>query len=265
MTDRFNVIVSLYHIAKKNDFRFKVVFEVPFKLSDYLVPNTTDWLASKSDIAFSYKTTKMLIYDDPKEDVVLKKSIRQYVVNSYTNINVISRIYSHSWRVMWGQYFNELFKPTTELLYEIENCGFSEKSYISVHMRFVNALENFEESSIYKLLTSEDQLDLIRVCLKSLDEIRRSNRLPVIVFSDSNRFLQIVKDNGFLTIGGGKVQHISHNANQDAVLKTFLDFFMISRSQKVYGVIYPNMYKSTFPSYAAAAGGCEFITIDNRD
>lgn len=44
----------------------------------------------------------------------------------------------------YGQLVTELFKPSPFLQQMIEMQGLEENSYIAVHLRFVNALEQFE-------------------------------------------------------------------------------------------------------------------------
>ena len=43
--------------------------------------------------------------------------------------------------------------------------------------------------------------------------------------------------------------------------KAMLDFFTMSRSEKVYAVLLPHMYGSVFFEYAAAVGGADFERI----
>lgn len=90
---------------------------------------------------------------------------------------------------------------------------------------------------------------------------KRRERATFINFSDSNRFLSIVKENGFSVLDGN-VNHVSFHSDKDTILKTFIDFYMISRSKKVFRIVSKELYYTTFSYYAAIAGCCDFETID---
>lgn len=84
-------------------------------------------------------------------------------------------------------------------------------------------------------------------------KLRKSIHCPILIFSDSNLFLNIAKENGY-SILDGEVIHISNTIGEEDVQKTLLDFFMISRAKKVYSIIGDNLYTSAFSKYAALAG-----------
>ena len=78
--------------------------------------------------------------------------------------------------------------------------------------------------------------------------------MPIIVFSDSNRFKEIADENGYQVLKG-EVEHISFTNNEDAIMKTFVDFYVIGRSKKVYRARAKELYGTVFSYYAALAGG----------
>jgi hypothetical protein len=59
----------------------------------------------------------------------------------------------------------------------------------------------------------------------------------------------------------GEISHTSRqqSINKDAVLKVFLDYFMLSCSQKIYLVVENQMYQSGFSYWAALHGNMLFI------
>lgn len=261
LTDRLKVITCIYYIAKINGFQFKLVFEEPFKLSDYLDCNKVNWIGEISDISFLYPSSKMYAYNGMAKIPHLNPSVKQYICYYYTGKNILEYNQKENWQKIWADCFHELFKPKRFLLDNIEKyVSFPSLSYVSVHLRFVNALEHFEDG-YYNSLTSENQKLLIEKCLRCLQKIKEESVLLLLIFSDSNRFLSIVKENGFSVLDGN-VNHVSFHSDKDTILKTFIDFYMISRSKKVFRIVSKELYYTTFSYYAAIAGCCDFETID---
>lgn len=219
-----------------------------------------DWVASMDDIQFSYKTSRMLAYNGMASIPVLKKTIKQYVIYYYLGRDILRYNNIPNSDAIIRDCFNELFVPTEDLFAAIEKCGMAKRSYVSAHLRFVNALEHFEDG-VYNSLSQEKQLLLIQKCLDCLHHIQKQCGKPLLVFSDSNRFLQIAKEQGFMILDGN-VGHVSFNADRSNVLKTFLDFYMIGRSDKVFRIISKEMYGTTFSLYASVFGNCELETLN---
>ena len=261
LTDRLKVICCVYYIAKINGFEFKLIFDTPFKLHDYLECNKYDWVGHWDDLSFSYANTRLLAYNGMGKIPRLSKKHKQYLVYYYIGKNMLQCNHIPNWEQIWSDCFNELFKPSQQLLDVIIASGeeYKMRTYIAVHLRFVNALEHFEDG-YYNLISKEKQDKLIQKCLKALNDIRDREDMPVLVFSDSNRFLNISKSHGY-SILEGEVHHVSFQVDDNTVLKTFLDFYMIGRSAKTYRIIAPEMYATMFSYYAAISGGSDFETM----
>ena len=43
-------IIDCYNIAKMNGYQFRIVFKIPFRLEDYLLPNEVEWVADDADL-----------------------------------------------------------------------------------------------------------------------------------------------------------------------------------------------------------------------
>lgn len=84
---------------------------------------------------------------------------------------------------------------------------------------------------------------------------------PIYVFSDSKRVVGICVAKGYHRILGGKIGHVSFADSESSEDKTMLDFFTMSRSEKVYAVLLPHMYGSVFFQYAAVVEGADFERI----
>lgn len=267
LADRMKAIIDCYQIAKMNGYDFRIVFDIPFKLSDYLQPCTHDWRADFTDL--HYRIGKTLFFDERimitedswKGHTTLKKG-KEYHCYSYVG-NRQPKVFPES-GYEWSKLYAELFKPTPRLQEAINTCAFEERSYIAVHLRFVNALENFEEVSCYDnaLDTEEKKQDLIRRCKEALLRIKKRHAdCRILVFSDSKRFLDSLEGMPVETLDSGNIGHVSFGTSDDATLKSFLDLYMISRARKVYRIDAPELYAwSGFAVTGAMIGGIEFIT-----
>ena len=260
LADRLKVICCIYYIAKLNGFNFKLVFDTPFKLSDYLQCNKVDWKCQIDEIQFSYKTSKMLAYNGMGKIPKLSKKVNQYIIYYYIGRDILRANNIPNSDELLRDCYNELFTPSYKLEQAIASCNLEKRSYISVHLRFVNALEKFEVG-VYNSLSPEDQLKLISKCLQWLSTIKDTNSKELLVFSDSNKFLSIAKEYGYKVLNGN-IEHISFYSDKDSVLKTFLDFYMIGRSAKAYRIISKEMYGTTFSLYASIFGKCPLITLN---
>lgn len=262
LVDRLKTIISSFFIAKKTNRNFKLHFTEPFDLRTYLEPNRFNWVCSPDLINYSLLRSRILTYDHTKPIPTINKNKIQYHV--YRGGDIIRQYYSIPERYQrWADLFRELFKPTKRVKNEIERHNRKEDTYIGIHARFVNLLEDFEEANSSTLT----QLEKDRLVEQVIDTIRRisgeNQNKDVIIFSDSQLFLDEIRSMNKNMVLDGEIGHISFCSNQeDIILKTFSDFFMLSRASKVYGIVSPLLYSSAFPAYAAWSEGKEFIRIE---
>lgn len=91
-------------------------------------------------------------------------------------------------------------------------------------------------------------------CINHLKDIYSENDCgKVLVTSDSVSFLEEAKKLPFVYVIPGDPLHIdaAQNTDKDVNIKLFLDYFVLSRSKKVYLIIEDKMHNSGF-SYSAA-------------
>ena len=267
LADRMKAIVNCYNIAKMNGYQFKIVFKIPFRLEDYLVPNEVKWKAEFADLRYSLGGTRFfnelyfLSEDSWKGRTHLAKG-KEYHCYNYVG-NRQPRMFPES-GYEWSKLYHELFRPSPSLQAAIDACGYEEKSYVAVHLRFVNALENFEEVTCWDnaLHTEEEKVNLINRCKQGLLRIKEANGgCRVLVFSDSKRFLDTLGDIPVEVLDHDNVGHVSYGADDDATLKTFVDLYMIARAKKVYRIDAPELYAwSGFAVTAAMIGRVDFVT-----
>jgi len=260
LADRFKGIINIYYLAKINGLQFKIIYKVPFKLEEYLEPNKIDWVADYDDLDFTLFETRFLNECQWHVKKNLSKK-RQYHIYNYIGDVLIHHPYTPETKMEWKNCYDELFKPTVKLQSAIDATGFDKGKYVAVHLRFVNALEHFEEGHYNELKETEKQ-KLINRCRNALMEIydKYEGKYDVLCFSDSKRFLYSIADLPVKTLDFSSLGHVSFNNSSDAILKSFLDFYMISRSFCVYRIKAPEMFSSScFSLIAAHVGGVDFI------
>ena len=256
---------TLTNQAKLNNLNFKIVYKEPFKLEDYLKPASIkhNWIADYKDLEYSIQYTRF-VNENKKFSLHASKN-KQYHCYNYTG-DICPRIFSDS-GFKWNSLFSELFVPNDEIKLAIMQTGLKRKEYNAIHLRFVNALENFEKGYYNNLKTEAEKLQLISRCKTAIRDVCKYSEQEgintVVVFSDSERFLSSLSDVPVLTLDTTSIGHISFNNSHAEIIKTFLDFYMISMASKVYRIVAEEMYKSScFALCAARAGDAEFINIE---
>ena len=53
IADRLRGVVSSYDVAKKMGYDFRIFFDHPFRLEDYLVPAKVDWRITKEELCYN--------------------------------------------------------------------------------------------------------------------------------------------------------------------------------------------------------------------
>lgn len=271
LSDRFNGIISTYAICKAQNIPFRIKWHYPFQLEDYIIPNQYDWILKSNETYILNRTSKIVItLNDPKAKILfhLSKNKQNHV---YTNMNLLARIEQKLERhYEWYQLFQELFKPNKKLEQLLaEHTKRIGESYIGIVFRFQQLLGDFNEGT-YPTLPIEKRQLLIRKCINTVKQIKeRYKEYNILVTSDSISFLNIVKQEDKVFIIPGKVVHItfSQNEDYDVYMKSFVDFFMLSKAQKVFSIITSEMiidghlFITSFPEYAAKAGNTQFERI----
>lgn len=83
LADRLKAIVSCYYIAMENGLDFKIIFNHPFKLIDYLQPNKVNWECEESDLCFSIINSRTFDYNGEYRRL---KTNRQYICFNYAGV-----------------------------------------------------------------------------------------------------------------------------------------------------------------------------------
>lgn len=258
LADRLKATVALYNHCKKYGFQFKMYFETPFRLAEYLAPNC-DWEASLNDLEYSLVDTKIFTEQDMHPLPPLTAG-KQYHVYTYSG-NRQPRVFEDT-GYRWNELFHELFKPSLLLQEALEELHMPPVgTYISVHIRFVNALEQFE-NSFYKnqLKTQEERDNLVRRCQHGIMSLHEENPdLDIFVFSDSKVFLDSLENLPVRVLAHDNIGHVSEGAGKAVQLKSFLDLYAMSCSKEVWRFRAPELYNwSGYAMTAAWIGDIPF-------
>lgn len=266
LTDRFKGIVSMYALSKAIGVPFRLIFDHPFELSEFLEPHAYNWKPQAGELSDCVSDVRFKIMSKQPPLSKLTKIFpltRQVWV--YAKVDYLEEINAqYHTDFHWGALFHELFKPS-ELLEQhlrihLNNLG--RQAFIACVFRFQSLLGDFKEYH-FETLDPAAQQELIQKNKEALREIVEQSDVPVLVTSDSVTFLATAGDlPGVYTIPG-KVVHIDNvdDAGKEVYMKSFIDFLMLSRARKIYSIGTSAMYKTDFPKYAAKLNEVPFERI----
>lgn len=263
LTDRFKGIVSLYAYSKIKNIEYKCHFTYPFELSKFFIPNKYDWSLNENELSNNLFDVKILILQGEKGKRLMhfkqKKQLHAYINRDF--LPVFNNKYGTEFE--WGELFNELFKPTIKLEnqinYYIDLIG---SDYIACVFRFQSLLGDFKEYNFSALPKTERQT-LINKCIKSLNVLKKDSMKPILVTSDSSTFISEISGiEGIFTMDG-KVVHLDcvDTESDEVYMKSFVDFMMLSKANKIYSIGTSQMYPTEFPLYAAKINKIPFERI----
>lgn len=250
IADRIKAIISTYNLAKSNGYEFKLLFTTPFNLCDYLAPKT-NWHCNIDELEYSLRDTRLYHETSWRKKIKLKPG-KQYHCYIYTG-NLIPRVFPHT-NYKWSDLFNELFTPSKELEEAYKKLNIPPRTYISIHIRFVNALEHFEDTYYQNQINDQTKREALIVrCKEGIKRIMDENKeTPIYVFSDSKTFLESLEELPVHTIGSAGIKHTSKTSGDYSTLKTFLDLYVMSQSQAIYRFCAPEIYSISHYALLAA-------------
>lgn len=260
LSDRLWGAVSTFIACKKNNLNFKIIWDYPFKLERYLVPNNYNWLWSDK---MNYSKDINVIFLRNNHNQKLQERI---VVRSIKNKGITHvRGVAHLYRDKFSYYYNILFKPSKllqeEINFHLKQIG---EYYISVTFRFQQLLGDFKEGN-FKELKKDEQIYLIKECCDILEKIYLSEKKKILVTSDSKTYLESIKNLKYIYIIPGEISHMGYDDSytiEDKYIKSFLDFYMIANADVVYSVRNKYMYKTTFAKTASRVFNKPYFEIE---
>lgn len=128
LADRIKGIVSIYEWCINNDKEFRINFNHPFCLQDYLIPNKYNWLIDTNKVSYSYHDAepKVCLLEPrtchKKEVLDNQRLLLTQWCNNNLNNNKQIHVYTNMDRLLnnFSILFNELFKPSKRLQSEID-------------------------------------------------------------------------------------------------------------------------------------------------
>ena len=114
------------------------------------------------------------------------------------------------------------------------------------------------------LKTEKERQALIQKCRNAINEIIAENDgKTVYVFSDSKTFLDAIEDLPVNVLSHDNLGHTGVKQEQQTTLKTFLDLYTMSQSEKIYRVRANELYNlSCFALLASRMNNVPFIDKD---
>lgn len=259
LADRFRSFVSIYSYCREHGVRFAINFTAPFKLEDYLIPNTYDWRLKPGELTMNSTEAHPVFMDlinaiDEREIQWQRNVTAQALAIPYKQVHVYTSFYFAQER--FGSLFKQLFRPSPTLHQALlpHRTALGGK-YISVSARFMELLGDFHEPKPERVLHAAEADSLILSCVEQVKELRNAHpQMRILVTADSERFLAACRAQvPEAYVVPGEIAHVDTTQSADH-MKTFLDFYLISEAEHAYQLYTPPMYKGNFSLRAAQAG-----------
>lgn len=256
LSDRFRGIISVFKLCQQVGVEFKIYWTSPYKLQDYLVPNEYNWMISENEICYNTKYVRPYFITSTSntgDEEVQYYYAKKYLRGKYKQIHFYTNMYIGDNE--YGVLFKRLFRPTIELQNIINfNLGNTGTDYIAIVFRFQRLLGDFNEKN-YPELDDNNKRELINRCIDHIKEIRLENtHNKIVITSDSISFLKEAANLDFVYIISGNIVHIDYVSNfvdKQTHMKSYIDYYMLSKAKKIYLVVDGQMYNSGF-AYRAA-------------
>lgn len=256
-SDRLCGIISAYKYAKIHDLDFKINYTYPYSLDLFFLPNKVDWEIGENDISYNIVQSYPVYISHFPNRTYSMQYANWCLWRKSKQIHVYTNMYLFEPKE-FKALFNTLFRKTDSLK-RVENAFYDtiKGTYVSVTFRFQQLLGDFKEPGFPILKDDGERENLINICCKAVEKVYEMHHSCVLVTSDSQCFLERVKAKySFVIIVPGKVVHmdfISKNENIDTSthMKSYLDFFILSRAETIYLAKISPLYSSSFPMVAS--------------
>ncbi len=267
ITDRLKTAVGLCYVARMHGLDFWFIHQAQFDIRKYLAPNTIPWSAELEDISSLPPEKQMFRYVAPYSDLPDFKKGRQYICREYIGNNIIEKLGVPDWQRVWRELFLDMFVPADIVRNELGSCIMPER-YTAVVVRFINSLGHTENARYNEPFPPGMQERLIAAVLSKVAACEKESDVPIVVYSDSPRFLKAAAAAGYRTTDVNGVGNIMNkDVGEYVILRTFVNMFQMSKAEKVYSILHlegfpdNSLYKTQYPRYAAIIGGRPFIRM----
>jgi hypothetical protein len=270
LVDRLKGIISFYEVAKKLDYDFYIHFEHPFKLSSFLKPNNANWKLENRKLQYNPLNTKIFylmdVFSANPLELIRKSDAKTILI--YSNVDFMGTINSQNDveenHEIWRNNYFELFSDAPLLEKELKKLP--QEKRIVFHTRFTSLMGDFKDTTNV-VLTEIDKQKLIDKLITRIKETAVLHpNVSIYVLSDSVFFLNYIKENTKYSILDGNPKHLglkSSISNLESHLKTFSDFYFMTKSDVIYLLKFGQMYDSGFSKYAAILGNTKWISLQD--
>lgn len=261
LVDRIRTMCTAYVLAAEAGMPFHIYHDAGFTLQNYLIPNEVNWLIDSSEVKYDLDKANLLFYlrrfrklDKQGKDYHIYQS--QILVDYMLPESLKGKYTDHSvFRKLFNFHPNVVQEADTKLA----EIGCKNGEYVSLHCRFLNF---FQQIEVFGKVTStpEQREKMVKAVHATAEKIHKETGKPIILFSDSDAFLQ-KEHPSFIRVLKGAPGHIIMNSGNDEVtMKAFVDLLIMSRGSAVYSLRGDNLYASGYSRCAAVAiGGIPFI------
>lgn len=267
LVDRLKGIISFYDIAERLNYDFFIQFDDPFELDVFLEPYKLNWKINKAELKYHPLKTKIIYtvnnFNVNPLHLIQKSAAETFLV--YANIDYLNLLHPNATRDFiekkWRSHFQTLFKKST--LLETKLNAIEQDPYICFHTRFTTLMGDFADTTSSVLSNSKKEA-LLQQLQEKIESMIQIQHRKCYAFSDSISFLKMIQKEIDVHLVQGQPFHMDKldtDSNLEGHLKTLIDFFMISRSEKVYFLKLGKMYHSSFSKYAAILGNKPFEII----
>lgn len=259
LADRLRTCVSAYIIANENNRKLYIYHDKGFRLEKYLEPNNIDWRIRPEEICWGLNKVSFLWFCHTLP--VLRHPKKEYhayallAVHLHLPEQLREKYTYHS--VFW-----HIFRASDHLTMLIEqalqHAKLKKNQFIAIHLRFLNFFEPVEPGTSISDVTGTPEQQTCMVS-KVHEIIKRlhfeSGGLDVLLFSDSNTFLQLPHPCYVKTLPG-TVGHVAKSGcAEEQIDKTFTDLFVMAQARAIFRIAGPHLYNSGFSPAAADIGG----------
>lgn len=269
--DRLKGIVSTYNYCKKNGINFRLWYDFPYELSEFLLPNKVNWKISQGLLRFNPLIDRVAILTDSEESLTLSDKIKN---KNFRKIFVYYNIDDIKNETIWKKLFFDLFEVNESLITRAKSeLAAFPKPWNAVIFRFLGLFGDFMRSS-YTIQGETKKLQVASHYYGLLNKWRDSEPIAkkgtVFLFSDSDFFL--TKSGVFapwakvITKGDGRSfihQRLSPERGRSVMERTLLDFLRLSLMENQF--IFSDgrfLWESGFVKYSSYMGNTVYFIIN---
>ncbi|MBR0038307.1 MAG: hypothetical protein IJP70_11810 [Bacteroidales bacterium] len=254
--DRLRGIISAYAYAKCIGVPYCLEHTEPYLWENYFVPNHYDWRLKEDEKSYNLRYARPVFFmDDARGNHILElnPALQYHIYSNQSFLSLLKKTFNV--QLKYHELYDELFRPSVRLQSQIDKVQSDLGcDYVSVSFRFQRLMGDFDDV-IGRVLSESERVALIGKCRNFLCELKKKHPevSRLLVTSDSSTFVKAISDFDFCYVIPGDVGHLGTAQHESVLLKTFLDFYMISRAKKVYMAHTGEMYRGGFAQSAAAS------------